>query len=148
LIPTASRNCVVSFTGQYWQILVAEGSIITPPAELMYEDKYCSQVCDPGDLMHRSSSAAHCTGASPMAADKKLDVRYVKGLTRYIKIQNFGRFLGCTKRPANAYIMIPETFPSAEAASAVGAPAMSACASVLPKRKADQMTKETRVLLV
>jgi hypothetical protein len=83
-----------------------------------------------------------------MAAERKLDVRYVKGLTRYMKIQNLGRLPGWTRTPAKAYIMMPKTFPRAEAASALGAPAMRACARVLPKRKADQMTKNTRVLLV
>ena len=83
-----------------------------------------------------------------MAAERKLDVRYVKGLTRYMKIQNPGRFPGWTSTPAKAYIMMPNTLPSAEAASELGAPAMRACARVLPKRKADQMTRKTSVLLV
>ena len=61
-----------------------------------------------------------------MAAERKLDARYVKGLTRYMKIQKPGKSPGWTRTPAKAYIMIPKTFPSAEAASEVGAPAISA----------------------
>ena len=83
-----------------------------------------------------------------MAAERKLDARYVKGLTRYMKIQNPGKFPGWTRTPAKAYIMMPKTFPRAEAASELGPPAIRACASVLPKRNADQITKNTRVLLV
>ena len=75
LIPTVSKNCVVSFTGQYWHIPVAEALVMNPPAVSMYEDRYCSQVCDPGASMVRSSSVAHCTGASPMAAERKLEAR-------------------------------------------------------------------------
>jgi hypothetical protein len=83
-----------------------------------------------------------------MAAERKLDVRYVKGLTRYMKIQKPGKLPGWTRTPAKAYIMMPNTLPSAEAASELGAPAISAWARVLPKRKADQMTKKTSALLV
>jgi hypothetical protein len=83
---------------------VAEGFSTNPPEALIYADKYCSQVCDPGASMVKSSFAAHWTGASPMAAERKLDARYVKGFTLYMKIQKRGRLPGWTKTPANAYI--------------------------------------------
>jgi hypothetical protein len=38
-----------------------------------------------------------------MAAERELDVKYINGLTGYMKTQNRGRFPDWTRTPANAY---------------------------------------------
>jgi hypothetical protein len=71
----------------------------------------------------------------------KLETRYVKGLMRYMKIQNRGRLSGETRMPQKAYSIIPSSVANAPAISSLGEPAMSMCARELANKNVATMIR-------
>jgi hypothetical protein len=99
-----------------------------------------------GAAKDKNSFSLQCIGALPRLVDSKPDTRYVKGFTRYMKIQKPGRASGLARIPQNAYIMIDNMLETLEAISALSTPAISICANELANRNVTQIRRKTRVL--
>jgi hypothetical protein len=86
----------VSVTGQYWHsvLLVADGLRTDPPTVVMYCARYSPHVLPLGTINLTISSEEQRMDAFANEVPKNPSTMYVRGLTRYMKIQNRAIWLG------------------------------------------------------
>jgi hypothetical protein len=138
------RNLFVSEIWQKRHSSVALETCTKPPAMAIYEAMYSPHVVPLGRLKKTNSLSEHVAGALERAVPTKPSTKYVKGLTRYMKVQKPGICVGLARIPQNVNIMTVRIPTIPPATSALSIPAMMRCAKVLENKKKTQIKRKTK----